>query len=648
MLKNRKLLGILLSIIMVLVFSISGYTAYYKYTQESGANFFVGTADKADALEDSNEVRQILDDLGNLLGHSKRDDSYPKDLTTGGTLSPTIIGGTITGITDLAIADGGTGASTASAARTNLELVYGVNVQAYDAALLNIAGLTYVSPSFLKMTAEDTYVVRTLAEVKADLDLEIGIDVQAYSADNAFRTDKLSAFAATTSAEFAGVMSDETGTGLVVLGTSPNITTPTGIVKGDVGLGNVENLKVKLDGTAAPGAGNDNTEGYAVGSRWIDITNDKEYVALDISTGAAVWTETTGAGGGASTFTGLTDTPANFTNSAGKLARVNSTPNALEFANYNNVTTKSGTCTLTVAEQGLILVSAGSDYTINLPTAVGNLGLTYHVIKTDNNYNAVTFDGDGTETINYENSTGTPNLTYARLNTLCAEATFVSDNSNWQVMNEAMGQVPECKVYLGTDQNDVTQGVTRVIELDTESYDIGSNFNVGTWVTGTATATTATHLIDTTNNPFTAAMVNKRVKNTTDTTYTYIKTYNSTSDVTLDADIFVNGEGYEIKYARFTAPISGKYFIQVYTTYTETEADTQLYAALLKNNASLVSISKTLSIVAFCSPIASTIESLSVNDYITSALYHNSSVSTIDIMSDINRTCMTIKLESKD
>jgi len=47
--------------------------------------------DKSDAQEDTNEVRQILDDLGKLLRHSKRDDSYPKDGTTGGTI--TIDGG---------------------------------------------------------------------------------------------------------------------------------------------------------------------------------------------------------------------------------------------------------------------------------------------------------------------------------------------------------------------------------------------------------------------------------------------------------------------------------------------------------------------------------------------------------------------------
>ena len=57
-------------------------------------------------------------------------------------------------------------------------------------------------------------------------------------------------------------------------------------------------IKSNLAATAAPGATDDTNAGYAVGSRWIDTTNDKEYVCLDASAGAAVWTETTQGGGG--------------------------------------------------------------------------------------------------------------------------------------------------------------------------------------------------------------------------------------------------------------------------------------------------------------------------------------------------------------
>lgn len=68
-------------------------------------------------------------------------------------------------------------------------------------------------------------------------------------------------------------------------------------VKTDLSLDNVENLKVKLDATAAPTVNNDVDEGYTVGSRWFDITNDKEYVCLDNTDGATVWLETTASAG---------------------------------------------------------------------------------------------------------------------------------------------------------------------------------------------------------------------------------------------------------------------------------------------------------------------------------------------------------------
>ena len=101
-------------------------------------------------------------------------------------------------------------------------------------------------------------------------------------------------------------------------------------VKTDLSLNYVENLKVKLNGTQAPTVNNDIDEGYAVGSRWFDVTNDKEYVCLDNTDGAAVWIETTQSGGGGA-FTDLTDTPANYTGSSLKHVRVNVGETALEF-----------------------------------------------------------------------------------------------------------------------------------------------------------------------------------------------------------------------------------------------------------------------------------------------------------------------------
>ncbi len=83
-------------------------------------------------------------------------------LSSGTIAYATINGGVISGITDLAIADGGTGASTASGSRTNLGLAIGTDVQAYDDALASIAGLTTASGQIIYTTASDTYATSTI------------------------------------------------------------------------------------------------------------------------------------------------------------------------------------------------------------------------------------------------------------------------------------------------------------------------------------------------------------------------------------------------------------------------------------------------------------------------------------------------------
>lgn len=64
--------------------------------------------------------------------------------------------------------------------------------------------------------------------------------------------------------------------------------------------------------------------------------------------------------------------------------------------------------------------------------------------------------------------------------------------------------------------------------------------------TGTATATTASHLIDTANLQFVAGDVGKTVYNSTDGTTAKVTAYTSTSDLTLDTDIMASGETYYI------------------------------------------------------------------------------------------------------
>lgn len=61
----------------------------------------------------------------------------------------------------------------------------------------------------------------------------------------------------------------------------------------DVLLNKHMDLVNNLSSATAPGVGNDDSEGYSVGSNWFDTTADDAYICLDASTGAAVWKKTT-------------------------------------------------------------------------------------------------------------------------------------------------------------------------------------------------------------------------------------------------------------------------------------------------------------------------------------------------------------------
>ena len=82
----------------------------------------------------------------------------------------------------LAVSDGGTGATSASAARTNLGVAIGSDVQAYDAQLADVAGLSVTDGGFIVGDGSN-FVLETGSTARASLGVSIGSQVQAYDAD---------------------------------------------------------------------------------------------------------------------------------------------------------------------------------------------------------------------------------------------------------------------------------------------------------------------------------------------------------------------------------------------------------------------------------------------------------------------------------
>jgi hypothetical protein len=147
---------------------------------------------------------------------------------------------------------GGTGATSASTARTALGLVIGTDVQAFDAQLADVAGLTPTDNAVIIGNGTN-FVVESGATLKTSLGLTIGTDVQAYDADTA-KTDVAQSFTAGQRGEITALTDGSTITPdladsnnfSVTLGGNRTLANPSNIVAGQSG-----SFFISQDGTGS-------------------------------------------------------------------------------------------------------------------------------------------------------------------------------------------------------------------------------------------------------------------------------------------------------------------------------------------------------------------------------------------------------------
>jgi len=174
---------------------------------------FVCSSDKGSAVVGTNNLSYTqFSGGGNLTagdGLDKSGNEFSVDLKSNGgiviestEMAVDLSASSITGT--LAVGDGGTGATSASAARTALGLAIGTNIQAFDQQLSDIAGLTPSDGNFIVGDGSN-FVLESGSTARASLGVSIGSQVQAYDAD----LDNLSGMQSGASSALAAITSTE-------------------------------------------------------------------------------------------------------------------------------------------------------------------------------------------------------------------------------------------------------------------------------------------------------------------------------------------------------------------------------------------------------------------------------------------------------
>lgn len=234
-------------------------------------------------------------DHGNLNGLG--DDDHTQYVLADGTRSSyagqtdiTTLGTISTGTweaTDVGVAHGGTGASTASGARTNLDAEQIISGRAITSA--TVASTDKV----LVQDADDSDNLKTVtAQSIADLGGGGGASELSDLTDVNTSTPTNRNFLVADGVDWesraveaadiqSGTLLHERG------GLETDVSAYDGIPI--IEAGSTSELKINRSATTAPTAGDDSVDGYSVGSLWIDVTNNIVYKCIDATATSAIW-----------------------------------------------------------------------------------------------------------------------------------------------------------------------------------------------------------------------------------------------------------------------------------------------------------------------------------------------------------------------
>lgn len=187
-----------------------------------------------EAQDLNNEFNALRDAFDNTTGH-KHDGTVGEGPQLN--LTTSVLG-------QLPVINGGTGANSAASARTNLGVAIGSNVQAYDAGLQSISGLTTLADRMIYTTALDVYAVTALTPFARTLldDVDASTFLSTLGVSTFIKTllDDTDAATVRTTLDVpsnANLMTTNTNLSSHISNTS----NPHNVTKVQVGLGDVDN-----------------------------------------------------------------------------------------------------------------------------------------------------------------------------------------------------------------------------------------------------------------------------------------------------------------------------------------------------------------------------------------------------------------------